>query len=324
MQIDEIETNENEMTIRLKPGFKPDYEGFIILINVANPTPNITKIVICGEKTPDQLSFFMTWFVKDNGGRWVMDTPSQKFDRVWKELSELHELSKAEYKRIKQDYYAKGLNEDVEDFIKSAYNKPAKHESVIKKYAIEIHELNKRWWCNLETGEYKPEEREIIGLVNLFISEAAEMYEAIRKNTQSTKIPEFTGEAEELADLLIRIFDTIGGLRLYEDNAVEPANYSTLAEYQAYSVQQCGYMLKASTKQRDVFELFKILTHVGNFIRPPTTMYLNILDTIDIIFVYAHKHNIPLIDAVGAKLLYNKSRPDHTLEARRKQDGKKF
>ena len=56
--------------------------------------------------------------------------------------------------------------------------------------------------------------------IALMHSELSEMLEAIRKPGPSEKTPEFTGEAEEAADLLIRLLDYCGGFDIPLADAV--------------------------------------------------------------------------------------------------------
>lgn len=56
------------------------------------------------------------------------------------------------------------------------------------------------FWTSTNTGEK----------IALMHSELSEALEADRKNLQSDHIPDFTGVEEELADVLIRIFDFAG------------------------------------------------------------------------------------------------------------------
>ena len=80
------------------------------------------------------------------------------------------------------------------------------------------------WWADLETGESltadypageKPTGAKSIGnIVALLHSEVSEAFEGDRKNLQDEHIPEFTSFEVELADLLIRLLDTAGGLNL--------------------------------------------------------------------------------------------------------------
>ena len=63
----------------------------------------------------------------------------------------------------------------------------------------------KGWW---------DEPREFGTLIALMHSELSEALEADRESKRSDKIPEFSGVEEELADTVIRIFDTAAELKL--------------------------------------------------------------------------------------------------------------
>lgn len=85
---------------------------------------------------------------------------------------------------------------------------------VIETTAKRVFEGNK------EKGFWPEGSRNKLEQHMLIVSEVAEMTEAVRKvePMASKKIPEFTEEEEELADVLIRVFDYAGGhsLRLGE------------------------------------------------------------------------------------------------------------
>jgi NTP pyrophosphatase (non-canonical NTP hydrolase) len=82
----------------------------------------------------------------------------------------------------------------------------------INKYCKEVHELNKKWWIDINTG--KPINRNRAELIALIHSELSEALEADRKNLMDDKLPHRNGLEVELADAVIRIFDMAGGLGL--------------------------------------------------------------------------------------------------------------
>lgn len=74
------------------------------------------------------------------------------------------------------------------------------------------------WWHDLETGE--PKERNSGELLMLMVSEIAEAMEGNRKNLFDDHLPCYRMETVEIADLLIRAFDYIGGMDLDVENAL--------------------------------------------------------------------------------------------------------
>jgi len=89
----------------------------------------------------------------------------------------------------------------------------------------------KGWWNDLHTGETltadylageRPTGSKAIGeQIALIHSEVTEAYEGHRKNLSDPHCPEFTNFEVELADALIRIVDTAGGLNLRLAEAYE-------------------------------------------------------------------------------------------------------
>lgn len=80
------------------------------------------------------------------------------------------------------------------------------------------------WWNDLKTGESlgcnypageRPTGSKAVGdQISLIHSEISEAYEGHRKNKPDEHCPEFTNFEIELADAMIRILDTAGGLNL--------------------------------------------------------------------------------------------------------------
>ena len=80
------------------------------------------------------------------------------------------------------------------------------------------------WWNDLKTGEDltcdypaggRPTGSKAIGdQISLIHAEISEAYEGHRKNKQDDHCPEFSNFEIELADAMIRILDTAGGLNL--------------------------------------------------------------------------------------------------------------
>jgi len=109
-------------------------------------------------------------------------------------------------------------------------NMTSEAEEAINFMCSEIHELNKTWWIDIETG--KPLENINIGeKMMLIVSEIAEAMEGHRKNLLDEHLPERLMVEVELADAVIRIFDLCGYLKLDLGGAlVEKLNYNKTRE----------------------------------------------------------------------------------------------
>ena len=83
------------------------------------------------------------------------------------------------------------------------------------------------WWTDLESGE--PIVKNHGALFMLIISEVAEAMEGDRKNLMDDHLPHRKMVEVELADALIRIFDTAGGLGLDVGGAlIEKLRYNAI------------------------------------------------------------------------------------------------
>lgn len=86
-------------------------------------------------------------------------------------------------------------------------------EGVAAGQAI-CHYVSRRagWFTDLETGELK--DRNVPEMIALCHSELSEALEALRKNLMDDHLPHRKGVEAELADVLIRVFDLAGYLKL--------------------------------------------------------------------------------------------------------------
>ena len=72
-----------------------------------------------------------------------------------------------------------------------------------------VHEANKKWWSDIETGEpIKRNKGELLALIHSEISEALE---GERKDLMDDKLPHRKMAEVELVDALIRILDYAAG-----------------------------------------------------------------------------------------------------------------
>lgn len=89
------------------------------------------------------------------------------------------------------------------------------------------------WWQDLHTGEDLHGKKNIGELLMLIVSEVAEAMEGARKNLMDDKLSHRRMVEVELADALIRIFDTAGGMGYDLASAV--------AEKLAYNQQRADH-----------------------------------------------------------------------------------
>lgn len=87
----------------------------------------------------------------------------------------------------------------------------------IKDLCVYVHDANKKWWLDLETG--LPKERNVGEMLMLIVSEIAEAMEGHRKNLMDSHLPHRKAEEVELADALIRLLDYAEGRGLDLDGA---------------------------------------------------------------------------------------------------------
>lgn len=85
---------------------------------------------------------------------------------------------------------------------------PSNHP--IDRLADRVHEVNKRWWTDINTGQ--PLKRDFAGLTMMIVTELAEAVEGDRKDLMDTHLPQYKMRDVELIDTAIRLLDAIGAL----------------------------------------------------------------------------------------------------------------
>lgn len=73
------------------------------------------------------------------------------------------------------------------------------------------------WWTDINTGEAL--ERNKLEMLALIHSEVSETTEGVRKGINDDHLPQYPMEDVEVADVLIRVFDYIGGHKLQTADA---------------------------------------------------------------------------------------------------------
>ena len=167
----------------------------------------------------------------------------------------------------------------------------------LNELATRIHNLNAKWWTDMETG--KPLERNRGELLMLVITELSEAVEGIRKNLMDDKLPHRRMEEVEMADAYIRILDYAAGFKISPLEGLDVDFF--------FDDNKAEALLIISRSVSGIWFNTSSVSYV-----------------ISLIENYCKKFSLDLDGAVEEKLAYNMTREDHTHEARRLANGKKF
>lgn len=174
------------------------------------------------------------------------------------------------------------------------------NETEFKEIYATIYETNKKWWHDLVTG--KKLERSKETCMMLIITELAEAAEGVRKDRMDDHLPHRTMEETELADAYIRTIDYIQGFGFeYDRDMINRRKKSDTL-----------------TRENKMDELYFLCNAVDLYIQGAITCFIVELE------LYCEAFNLDLWGAMKEKLEYNKTRKDHTKEARLAAGGKKL
>jgi hypothetical protein len=162
-----------------------------------------------------------------------------------------------------------------------------------------VHAANAKWWVDINTGE--PIERNRDELLMLVITELSEAVEGIRKDLMDDHLPHRKMEEVEIADAMIRLLDYCGGFDERVSYASEIINKSTKGSFE-----------DSPSKAADIFDICYYVTA------------MEVEKSLISMYEYCNKWNLDLFGSLEEKLAYNATRADHTHEARREVNGKKF
>lgn len=170
-----------------------------------------------------------------------------------------------------------------------------KHQANLTLFFSDVHERNLRagWWSDIETGE--PKKRNLGELMILIVTEIKEAYDAWVMGAADDKLPQYPGFGVEIGDTLIRLADLCGA-----------ALKGTILEYDEFSDNPGQIMFEEVCEIAERYEsIRKTPAAVGS---PETADFLPPMD---------------IAEMVDVKLAFNAQRPDHKIEARLAEDGKR-
>jgi len=169
-----------------------------------------------------------------------------------------------------------------------------KHETALRAFFSDVHERNVKagWWSEITTGE--PKKRSVGELLILMVTEMAEAYSAWLVGSADDKLPQFPGLGVEMADLLIRAADFCGALQA--GRIVAPSGVYNPGDEMFREIVAIANRYEAIRKTPEAIGA----KEEGDFIEPQDVAQMT-----------------------DAKLAFNAQRPDHKIEARLAEDGKR-
>ena len=178
----------------------------------------------------------------------------------------------------------------------------------LNELAKQVHAANEKWWTCMDTG--KPIERNKGELLMLVITELSEAVEGIRKDLMDDKLPHRKMEEVEMADAKIRLLDFAAGFEIGKlNNTCGVDNYFQRCENKA----ECILLICAAIQSAYNTSFYKGIRCADNVSR-----------AIQMIDFYCDRFQLDLDGALREKMDYNRSRVDHSHEARKLAGGKKF
>lgn len=162
-----------------------------------------------------------------------------------------------------------------------------------------IHKQNveRGWWD-------KP--RSFSTRINLFHSEASEALEGNRKSLMDDKLPQYPNEVVELADCAIRIFDHLGSrenVDFVNMRLIENDDFQENLAYIHHNISQAWYSSLLSDDNLIAIHL-----------RIALGLCINLITAL----------GYDAEEIIMTKVEFNRTRPDHSKEAREGKHGKKY
>ena len=167
--------------------------------------------------------------------------------------------------------------------------------------ATDVHNNeNKKWWYNEDGSNIVNKDTRLLTLV---ISELIEAFEGIRKNLNDDKLTHRVMAEVELADAIIRLLDRMEGVGL-----------DKFRNDYTQSISSSGN--KEETFIDELNHIIGMLCHPSYKYDTEMLVY-NILDL-------SYYMGYDVLEAIREKREFNKIREDHSYEARKTHNGKRF
>ena len=173
-----------------------------------------------------------------------------------------------------------------------------------------VHIANKKWWVDIHTGE--PLNRDKGEQLMLVVTELSEAMEGARKDLMDDHLPQYKMEHVEIIDAFIRLLDYRYGHGHRDKFHAAEYIHPTSAQFkgQPPSFGACLYTI--------VQELMK-----------PSGMRNEMEDidwTINLLYFYSVFRGFDhlFLEIYEAKMAYNATRVDHSIEHRLSEHGKKI
>lgn len=183
-----------------------------------------------------------------------------------------------------------------------------------------VHQNNAKWWINIHTGE--PLDRNKFEMLMLVLTELAEAAEGIRKNLMDDHLPHRKMAEVEMADAFIRMLDFAGGFGYtLDDEHINQVWEGDLAEI----IEECNL---PENQLEGLFDISSYVTALGLILKNDGPLDSNAIDTVTSLIIFSilafsRQHDYDIIGAYREKNEYNKTRKDHSIEERLKENGKK-
>lgn len=183
-----------------------------------------------------------------------------------------------------------------------------------------VHKNNEKWWVDLETLERI--DRNKGEMLMLVITELAEAAEGIRKNLNDDHLPHRKMAEVELADAEIRLLDFAGGFGY----TIEDSFINQLYETDISKKEGLKNTLNLNNQLESLLEVCEPVITLHQEIRKKAGIE-EISEALSFclfaIRSFAWFFEYDIEGSYHEKLEYNKTRKDHSIEERKKPNGKK-